>query len=587
MLLPVVPRRIVCLPGLGFLFALWASAAAADTGLLRLPPDMSNVWLRHVVKLPDRTAGSNSILSVAGNGVVSVYFNGQQLTRGRRLPPQTVLRFDVTALTRTGPNGLALSVHADPDQEAAVAVSLTDGDRNAADLRSGWKMKTTPPPVGWQHTDFNPHGWTDVSTDDTTRMNADGLTQETVTWRRQAPPAGFSDPLELRDGDHVVLLGGTFIERAARYGHLETGLSLFAGDRHVTFRNLGWSGDTVFAESRGIFRSPAHGYQQLIEHVRAEEPTVILICYGQNEAMTDSSRAGRQKFRQGLQTLLNDLSTTGARFLLMTPHPLLPAPDPIPDPARFNRTLEDFAVQIRELAKEQNVSFADLFSDFPRALRTAHRFLHPDRPLPDDLATASLQWTDNGMHFNETGYACMAVFAATRCFHRSLPNTRIQVHLKQTTADAEAVGAAIRQVMRQDDGTVTLRFRASAVSPAPVNVTITGTHRPCRIELETEEGTVLCSADTAGQNDPVSVWLKDPRYDELRRLIIRKNELYFHRWRPQNITYLYLFRKHEQGNNAAEIAMFDPLIAELEQQIHIMRQSPWRKLTLRPAEPTH
>jgi hypothetical protein len=49
--------------------------------------------------------------------------------------------------------------------------------------------------------------------------------------------------------------------------------------------------------------------------------------------------------------------------------------------------------------------------------------------------------------------------------------------------------------------------------------------------------------------------------------IIAKNELYFHRWRPQNVTYLFGFRKHEQGNNAREIPQFDPLVAAKEKEI--------------------
>ena len=65
---------------------------------------------------------------------------------------------------------------------------------------------------------------------------------------------------------------------------------------------------------------------------------------------------------------------------------------------------------------------------------------------------------------------------------------------------------------------------------------------------------------------------------ELRRKIVRKNELFFHRWRPQNETYLFLFRKHEQGNNAVEIPQFDPLILELEeeiQQLSVPREQLW------------
>ncbi len=54
---------------------------------------------------------------------------------------------------------------------------------------------------------------------------------------------------------------------------------------------------------------------------------------------------------------------------------------------------------------------------------------------------------------------------------------------------------------------------------------------------------------------------------QLRDAILRKEELFFHRHRPQNETYLLLFRKHEQGNNAVELPQFDPLVDEIDQEI--------------------
>ena len=53
----------------------------------------------------------------------------------------------------------------------------------------------------------------------------------------------------------------------------------------------------------------------------------------------------------------------------------------------------------------------------------------------------------------------------------------------------------------------------------------------------------------------------------LKKKIVAKNQLFFHRYRPQNETYLFLFRKHEQGNNASEIPEFDPLIQAADEQI--------------------
>lgn len=56
-------------------------------------------------------------------------------------------------------------------------------------------------------------------------------------------------------------------------------------------------------------------------------------------------------------------------------------------------------------------------------------------------------------------------------------------------------------------------------------------------------------------------------HEALYECINEKNELFFHRHRPQNETYLLLFRKHEQGNNAVELPAFDPLVDSLDQRI--------------------
>jgi hypothetical protein len=55
--------------------------------------------------------------------------------------------------------------------------------------------------------------------------------------------------------------------------------------------------------------------------------------------------------------------------------------------------------------------------------------------------------------------------------------------------------------------------------------------------------------------------------EKLRQAVIEKNRLFFHRWRPANETYLYGFRKHEQGNNGVEPPMFDKLVEKAEAAI--------------------
>ncbi len=45
-----------------------------------------------------------------------------------------------------------------------------------------------------------------------------------------------------------------------------------------------------------------------------------------------------------------------------------------------------------------------------------------------------------------------------------------------------------------------------------------------------------------------------------------------HRYRPQNETYLFLFRKHEQGNNAGEVDRFAELTSQSDTKIQELSQ---------------
>src|SRR6185312_6387245 len=75
----------------------------------------------------------------------------------------------------------------------------------------------------------------------------------------QSSAFGANPSFELVDGDRVVLIGGTLIERDQSFGYLEARLTRRYPDRSITFRNLGWSGDTVEGISRAGFGPPSDG----------------------------------------------------------------------------------------------------------------------------------------------------------------------------------------------------------------------------------------------------------------------------------------------------------------------------------------
>ena len=94
---------------------------------------------------------------------------------------------------------------------------------------------------------------------------------------------GAPPKFELVDGDRVVFIGNTFVERDIQHNYLEAALTISFRDRNVTFRNMGWSGDTVFVPARAG-SGPNKGIDLLVEYVKDLRPTVLFIAYGMNES---------------------------------------------------------------------------------------------------------------------------------------------------------------------------------------------------------------------------------------------------------------------------------------------------------------
>ena len=91
-----------------------------------------------------------------------------------------------------------------------------------------------------------------------------------------------------------------------------------------------------------------------------------------------------------------------------------------------------------------------------------------------------------------------------------------------------------------------------------------------------DQGPAESNPSTEAERAQTRRWLAaqnqaDSPVQILRSAIRKKNELFFHRWRPANWTYLLGFRNGEQGQNAVELPKFDPLIAEWEARIAKLR----------------
>jgi hypothetical protein len=291
-----------------------------------------------------------------------------------------------------------------------------------------------------------------------------------------AVAANQTPKFELKDGDRVVFLGNTLIEREQKYGYWELMLTMAWPERNVTFRNLGWSGDTVLGESRAGFGTQADGFKKLVEEVNAAKPTVIFVGYGNVEAF--AGEAGLPKFIEGFGKLLDVLEATKARIVVLGPTLQHPAITPNKQWKVQNDNVRRYSAELEQIATKRNAA-------------TVH--FAKDELIGSPFLVGVTEPTTNGI--DQTWFGYVELYGAIS-HALSIPTTQ--------------------------------KFT---------------------LDLAGRAGTAY----------------------ELLDAIQKKNELFFHRWRPQNETYLFGFRKHEQGKNAAEVFQFDPLVEAEEKKIAELR----------------
>jgi lysophospholipase L1-like esterase len=383
---------------------------------------------------------------------------------------------------------------------------------------------------------------------------------------------------EFRDGDRVVFVGSGFIERLQNTGYLETMLTAAMPSKNITFRNLGWSGDTVWGDARAVFGSRADGFKRLLSDVALCKPTVLIVCYGENEAY--AGEAGLEEFRSGLSTLLDSLEATGARIVLLGPRKHEKMPPPLPDPVKYNVDLRMYNAVIGTAAKEREHTFIDLY-DLGKDQDSDER----NSKLNADL----YQLTQDGIHLSDYGNERIAEpLAALLGIHYQERTFRVDAK----TGAYDVVGATI---LNSEISTKGLEIEAldrsvPFISSEPTNKNSEPSSSSGLFQVDgLAEGEYQIKVD--GKLVGTQEWFKlaytwyvdhqsESQFDSLRQAINDKNTLFFHRYRPQNETYLFLFRKHEQGNNAVEIPQFDPLISELEKKIAELKKPVKQKYEL-------
>lgn len=230
-----------------------------------------------------------------------------------------------------------------------------------------------------------------------------------------ASPA-FAEPakIEFKEGDRIVFVGNTFAERMVHYGYFESAMHRLYPKHKLTFRNLGWSGDEIWAGNGTADGNawsddplttqirPLHfGTQK--EHLTEQKADVIIACYGMNESFAGTEMLG--KFEHDLSTwvdaqLKDNYSGKGApRIVLVSPiyHEKLEGQS---DPEEHNKSLEAYTETMKNVAEAKGVGFADMFK-LTKICCT--------------LGKGKI-YTINGIHLTDFGYETVGVYLAEELY---------------------------------------------------------------------------------------------------------------------------------------------------------------------------
>ncbi|ODS79315.1 MAG: hypothetical protein ABS46_15970 [Cytophagaceae bacterium SCN 52-12] len=362
-------------------------------------------------------------------------------------------------------------------------------------------------------------------------------------------------PLELKHQDRIVFLGSSLFENELANGYLEFALASRWPDRELTFRNLGWTGDNVFAEARSTFTTPPTPYQQLFQQIRSTKPNHVLIAYGGIESQ--KGEEGLSQFTKGLEVIIDSIDALGAQTILLSTIPVKLAGNK-ENTVIQNKNLKLYADAIASVAAKRKKRFADLYTPVVQNANDLYR--------------------DNGIHLNAEGYYCLA-----QALERSLgwPDraTKATINISGSAASAELPARIVpdkggKIAFRLEEGLLPLPVTASA-QPSPeasVSIRINGLKKGFYTLTENGRQLLTASASEWAAGIVLDHGASQVQAEKICDYIVKKNDLFFQQYRPLNRTYILGFRAYEQGRHKQGLQDLNFIITWLEGQINLHRK---------------
>jgi lysophospholipase L1-like esterase len=410
----------------------------------------------------------------------------------------------------------------------------------------------------------------------------------------------------IRDGDHVVFLGDSITEQRLYTTYIEAYALTRHPDWRLTFRNVGWGGDTSWLRQRArpdekqLFAADEASQQKIVEDsvgrgLRRDllplKPTFVTVKFGMNDHSYQAFREDIFRAYVRSQTeIAKVLEANGARVAFLTPQPI---EDKRPDPDKDvrNQSLRQFSDGLKDVAAKSSATYVDQFDPFMKIL-LRERASNPP----------SFIGGGDAVHPGPVGHTLMA-WAVLKGLGAPAMVSRMDID-----AAGRKVVAAERcrvDALKVSDGTISFD-RLDEALPMPVDDRAEAALKLApilddldRYELQIRGLTsgdydVSVDGESAGKvsaeelakgwnlaNAPGPI-TKQAR--EVLKLVFDKNNAFFRRWRDVQLFNPpgWLQGPEVETRRAAELAQIDAQVAELEAQIDKARKPKSHHFEIKP-----
>lgn len=392
-----------------------------------------------------------------------------------------------------------------------------------------------------------------------------------------------------RDGDRAMILGDSITQGRTYSTYIESYVLSRFPKWNITFRNTGWSGDTMGLRLRGGLEK---GFMRDLQPLK---PTAVTIDFGMNDGRARDK--GYPEYLANAQKMAKLFAAEGTRVAFVTSSPEERFQANQPAGSEYNLVLRKYSDGLKTVAAENQLPFVDQLAPMIEVIETGRK----EGILGVDESGARL--APDGVHPNPSGGVVMAAVILKGLKAPSLVSS---VEVNAANGEAKADGATVSNVKTGETLSFT-RLDEAMPWPLPKDGLVAAkisNFKPfddlSRYELKVTNLSAP-KYEVAIDGKPIGTFTKEelaggvnvsekaadvmPEVGKLLEAIRAKNDVYYKLWRDVKLAQLPDWVPQDVIEPAREARMkeLEGSLSRMEEKLQSQRQPVSHEWTLKPA----